>query len=86
MKIYRVTFQTELLVEAETEEHSIKLGSKFLKEEVLNGTSDLIDVELINSKKKLKLEEINSIPWRDPSIKRDKDYYVEEILEENIGE
>jgi hypothetical protein len=62
-KIYRLTFKTFMLVEADHELEAEKIGKKFLPEEVNNDLSELEDIELLNCVTQLLPEENYSLPW-----------------------
>lgn len=78
MKLYRVTFQTGLLVEAEDERDAERIGRKFLIDEVKNGTSELWSTELLESEDDLRDDERYSLPWGEGNKMKDED--VNEIL------
>ena len=80
MKIYRVTFTTEILVECEDEMGAERIGYKNLIEEVKNGSSELYKVETIKSKDELRKFERGSLPWRDSNRFGETELRVEEIL------
>ena len=62
MSIYRVTFQTCLLVECDDEVEAEEIGRDFLAEEV--GNADLFGIECLSSKDQLEKIEQGSLPWR----------------------
>ena len=65
MKLYRVTFSTEILVECESEGDAERIGYSNLIEEVRNGASTSIyQIEKIQSVDELRRAERGSLPWR----------------------
>jgi hypothetical protein len=86
MAIYRVTFTTDLLVEADSLPNAIRIGYANLEEEVKNRFSKHLQPVRITSIDQLKDGEHNSLPWRDPSRRNDPELEVEILLEEMILE
>jgi hypothetical protein len=84
MPIYRVTFQTELLVDCENESEAERIGYDNLEEEVRNGFSDIISVRNITSSDQLRKGERGSLPWRD--AKRNRAGEPEKTIAEILGE
>jgi hypothetical protein len=80
MAIYRVTFTTDLLVEADTLPNAIRIGYANLEDEVKNGCSKHLQPVRITSVDQLKDGEHNSLPWRDPSRRNDPELEVDKIL------
>lgn len=80
MAIYRVTFTTDLLVDADTLPNAIRIGYANLEEEVKNGCSKHLQPVRITSVDQLKDGEHNSLPWRDPSRRNDPELEVGKIL------
>lgn len=64
MPIYRVTFQTELLIDCENETEAEKIGYDNVDYEVRNGFCDITSMKLIESASQLRRGEHNSLPWR----------------------
>ena len=79
MKLYRVTFQTSLLIEAENEKEAVRIGEQNLQGEVRNGTSELYNVETLRSQENLRRGEKRSLPWRDWN-RKDPEMRVEDLL------
>lgn len=84
MPIYKVTFQTELLVDCENESEAERIGFKHLEEEVRNGLSDIISVQNITSSDQIRKGEKGSLPWRD--AKRNRAGEPEKTIAEILGE
>lgn len=84
MPIYRVTFHTEVLVEANNEREAQRIGYHNLKEEVENGHSSLYTIDHITSVDQLRREERDCLPWRamERNWKGEPERYIEEILGE----
>ena len=80
MKIYRVTFTTQLLVEAGSEEDAERIGSSFLSDEVRNGGSEVYRTEEITSPLGLLTRERGSLPWRDWKRVGEPEITVDDIL------
>jgi len=78
MKLYRVTFQTEILVEAKDESEAGKIGFKYAHEEIEN--AEIYGITELNDLSQLRRNELGSLPWR--SIERwgEPELLVEEIL------
>ena len=87
MPIYRITFQTELLVDCETEGEAERIGFKHLEDEVRNGTSEVYLVEKLDSVDQLRRAERGSLPWRryERNSMGESFYMVDEILERNVA-
>lgn len=83
MSLYRVTFQTSLLVETSTEDEAYKIGISSLPEEVKNGSSELYNIEIISNVDQLFPEERQSLPWRNFSKINEIELNVNQILESN---
>ena len=79
MSIYRVTFQTCLLVECDDEVEAEEIGRDFLAEEV--GNADLFGIECLSSKDQLEKIEQGSLPWRSWERRNEPDLTVEQILD-----
>jgi hypothetical protein len=77
MKLYRVTFHTSLLVEAESEEEAERIGYKNLKCE---DVSELWNIEPIEEVTQLMREERGTLPWRSIERLNEPLACVEEIL------
>ena len=84
MPIYRVTFQTELLVDCDDESEAERIGYDNLEEEVRNGFSDIISVRNITSSDQLRKGERGSLPWRSSERRGEPELLVEEILGGNV--
>lgn len=78
MKLYRVTFTTELLVECNDEREAERIGYRNLREEAFN--SQFHKVETIETVEQLRRGERNSLPWRDAHRFNEPEARVEEIL------
>ena len=64
-KIYRVTFTTSLLVEADDERQAEMIGQHSLADEVDNGLSELYAIDHITDESELHPDENYSLPWTD---------------------
>jgi len=80
MKLYRVTFHTELLVEANDEREAERIGDRNLESEVRNGSSEVWSTELLDHEKQLRRDERGSYPWRSSTRHGEPELRVEEIL------
>ena len=80
MPIYRVTFTTQLLVEAGSEEDAERIGSYFLADEVRNGGSQAYATEEVRSTGDLLTRERGSLPWRDWKMVGEPEVIVDDIL------
>lgn len=80
MAIYRVTFTTDLLVEADTLPNAIRIGYANLEEEVKNRCSKHLQPVRITSVDQLQDGEHRSLPWRDSSRKDEPEMNVNAIL------
>ena len=80
MTIYRVTFTTDLLVEADTLSDAIRIGHANLEEEVRNGFSKHLQTVIITSVDQLQNGEYRSLPWRDSSRRNEPEIDVNTIL------
>ena len=83
MPIYRVTFQTELLIDCENETEAEKIGYDNVDYEVRNGICDITSMKLIESANQLRRGEHNSLPWRANSRNwsHEPEKTVQQILE-----
>jgi hypothetical protein len=80
MKLYRVTFHTEILVEANDEREAERIGDRNLESEVRNGSSEVWSTEYLESVLQLRRNEWGSLPWRSPERSMEPELRVEEIL------
>ena len=80
VRLYRVTFTTALLVEAESDSEAERVGEECLLDEVRNGTSDVYSTELIEDVWNLKAGERGSLPWRSCRRQDEPELTVEEVL------
>ena len=80
MKLYRLTYETEILIECETEEEAEKLGYSFLQDEVSNGMSNLSSLEKLESENDLQSYERGSLPWRSFKRRDESELTVDQIL------
>lgn len=80
MPIYRVTFTTQLLVEAGSEKDAERIGSSCLVDEVRNGGSEVYRTEEITSPLSLLTRKRGSLPWRDWKRVGEPEITVDEIL------
>jgi len=87
MPIYRVTFQTELLVDCDDVGEAERIGFKHLEEEVGNRHSEVYRVEKLENLYELKRAERGSLPWRCEDRSNSGIPYrtVDEILERNAA-
>lgn len=85
LKLYRVTMQTSLLVEANNEGEAETIAEDNLVEEVRNGNSEFFSVENVQSVSELHPIEKGSLPWRDWNRNNEPELTVEEILSVNQG-
>jgi hypothetical protein len=83
MPLYRVTFHTEILVEAQDEREAERIGDRNLGSEVMNGGSEVWNTEVLESVDQLRRDERGSLPWRSSERRGEPELYVEEILERN---
>jgi hypothetical protein len=81
MNLYRVTFTTSLIVEAESERDAERIGHVNLKEES-SIASELYSIDRIEFKDELRRDERGSLPWRDARRRDEPELYVEELLGE----
>ena len=82
MKIYRVTFQTDLLIGCDSEIEAERIGYRNLSDEIRNGGSSVYKITEINSTDQLRREERGSLPWRSSDRWGEPQIRVEEILGE----
>jgi len=84
MAIYRVTFQTELLIDCENEAEAEEIGYDNIDYEVRNGVCDIVSMKLVDSVRQLHRGEHNSLPWRANSrnCSHEPEKTVQQILEE----
>jgi hypothetical protein len=64
MKLYKVSFVTDLFVEALNDDDAEAIAIRHLVEEVNKNVSDVTDVEEITSHKQVVPEVLESLPWR----------------------
>lgn len=79
MKIYRVTIQTDILVEAENEVDAEKIALDNFREE----TPEFYSAIEIDNLNKLTSDEQLSLPWRSWERRGEDDLTIKEILENN---
>jgi hypothetical protein len=80
MKIYRLKFETEILVECETEEEAEKIGHSSVEYEVRNGMLELFSLEELESENDLQSYERGSLPWRSFKRRDEPELTVDQIL------
>jgi hypothetical protein len=80
MALYRVTFQTEILVDCVDPREAESIGFRNLSEEIRS--SSVYKVEKIDSVDQLHREERGSLPWRARERSGEPELRVEEILGE----
>jgi hypothetical protein len=80
MPLYRVTFQTDMLIEARDEREAERIGDRNLESEVRNCGSELYRIEELRSVDQLRREERGSLPWRATERRDEPELHVEEIL------
>jgi len=80
MPLYRVTFQTDMLIEARDELEAERIGDRNLESEVRNCGSELYRIEELRSVDQLRREERGSLPWRATERRDEPELRVEEIL------
>ena len=80
MPLYRVTFQTDMLIEARDEREAERIGDRNLESEVRNCGSELYRIEELRSVDQLRREERGSLPWRATERRDEPELRVEEIL------
>lgn len=80
MKLYRVTFQTEMMVECEDERDAERIGFKHLVDEVENRGSDVFSIKLLESPDEVRRWERGSLPWRSDDRRGEPEVVVEELL------
>lgn len=83
MALYRVTFETDIIVEANDEASAIKIGKCNLFEEARNELSKLSKIQIINSDSCLEQGEGYSLPWRDLSRSGEAELTVFQILKKS---
>ena len=79
MALYRVTFQTEILVDCVDRHEAESIGFRNLPEEIRG--SSVYKVDKIDSVDQLHREERGSLPWRARKKMDEPELRVEEILE-----
>ena len=82
MKIYRVTFHTSLLVEAESESEANRIAERNLCEEVRNGSSEIYSIDHLTSADQVRRNEKRTLPWRSDERYDEPNLTVNEILGE----
>ena len=85
MKIYRVTFETSVLVACDDEKQAEFIGATHLNDEVSNGHSIVTSNEHITRISELYNDETFSYPWCSPLRKGLQEKNVNEILESDHG-
>lgn len=80
MRLYRVTFTTQLLVECESEGDAERIGRRHLTDEVGNGTSQVHRVEEVRALDELLRTEHGSLPWRDRNRHSEPETSVDDLL------
>ena len=80
MKIYRVKFETDLLVEAESPAAASRIGRGFLIEEVGNGMSKVGVIVELRTQGDLRHGEHFSLPWRDRVRRNEPEVVVRDLL------
>jgi len=80
MPLYRITFQTDMLIEARDEREAERIGDRNLESEVRNCGSELYRIEELRSVDQLRREERGSLPWRATERRDEPELFVEEIL------
>lgn len=80
MTIYRVTFATDLLVEADVLSDAVHIGHANLEEEVRNRCSKHLQTVIITSVDQLQNGERRSLPWRDYARRNEPEVDVNTIL------
>ena len=80
--IYKVEIITTLLVEADSESDADVIAFQNLENEVKNGTSHWYSCDVINSKKELTADELNSLPWRHYSKRDEPELTISKILKD----
>lgn len=81
MKIYRVTIETELYVEANDEDEADTIALRNLVDEVRTSTSDVWSIEEITSPTQVVPDVLESLPWRAHFRHSEKEYTILELLE-----
>ena len=86
MPLYRVTFHTEILVDARDEREAERIGDRNLESEVRNCGSEVYRIEELKSVDQLRRVERGSLPWRCEERSNSGVPYltVDEILERNV--
>ena len=80
MPIYRIKFETTLMVEANSEDEAVSVAKENLLEEVKNDFSQIVKKEIITDVEQLSDSEKYSLPWLSKSIDDKYDLEVFEIL------
>lgn len=81
MKIYRVTFETSVLVACDDEKQAEFIGRCHLKDEVDNGHSHVLSCDQITNTSELSGDERYSYPWRSPLHRGIDEKNVIDIIE-----
>jgi hypothetical protein len=67
MTIYRIKFQTEVLVDATSEWEAEKFAQENLVKEIEDGRFEISFVERLKSVNQLRGNEVNIFPWKNKS-------------------
>jgi hypothetical protein len=78
MALYRVTYQTQILVDCNNPLEAESIGFRNLREEIRS--SSVYKVDKIDSVDQLHREERGSLPWRSTERRGEPELRVEEIL------
>jgi hypothetical protein len=78
--LYRVTFLTEILIDARDECEAERIGDRNLESEVRNCGSEVYRIEELKSVDQLRRVERGSLPWRATERGGEPELLVEEIL------
>ena len=80
MSLYRVTLQSEILIDCENEHEAERIAYSNIEYEIGNGNVQLYSIKEITSEEQLLRAERNSLPWRSRARDREPERTVEEIL------
>lgn len=86
MKIFRVTYHVDLLVEAKDEYEAELIGNKNLVEEIRNYSAEVYSINELKSSGELRRKEKGSFPWKSNENHEEPNMSVDEILEQINGQ
>lgn len=80
MNLYRVTFTTSLLIEAQDDRQAKKIAKDFLIDETKNGTSQHQSTLHITNSSQLLNDEPSSFPWRSRFRQNQPQFTTQQLL------